>query len=288
MSKLKVINLFGAPGHGKSSVRSGLFWLMKSRHMSVEEVSEYAKYLVLTGRTWQLKEEQLYLFSKQHHKQLIIERSGYEYAATDSPLQLCAFYAPPGYYQGFSDLVDEAHERFENINFFLSRDLDAQGAGFEDRGRVHDRDASMRVEAEMREYLARKSVPCVDVPVDMTTPWRILAHLTGAPAEVPDFETAGLQGLVFALPACPGEPAARLERTGSGARSWAVRSEGDCLGKDGEWHAELLPSNRTEPFLELTRFATPGEARAAWARYTSRGRSSTAEQFVAGAAGMLC
>ncbi len=267
MSKLKVINLFGAPGHGKSSVRSGLFWLMKSRHMSVEEVSEYAKYLVLTGRTWQLKEEQLYLFSKQHHKQLIIERSGYEYAATDSPLQLCAFYAPPGYYRGFGELVDEAHERFENINFFLSRDLDAQGAGFEDRGRVHDRDASLRVETEMREYLARKRVPYVDIAVDMTTPWRILAHLTGS-ADVPDFETAGLKGLVFELPACPGEAPAKLER--AGARTWAIRSEGDCLGKDGEWHGELLPSNRSDAFLALTRFDSVEEARAAWARYTAR------------------
>jgi hypothetical protein len=185
--KLKVINLFGAPGKGKSSVRSGLFWLMKSHGLSVEEVSEYAKYLVLTGRTWQLTEEQLYLFSKQHHKQLIIERSGYEYAATDSPLQLCSFYAPSDYLRSFVPLVDEAHNRFENINFFLTRDTLSDSASFEERGRVHDRLSAERVEQDMREFLARKDIRYTDVPVDIYTPWRILDLIHPGIASWPHF-----------------------------------------------------------------------------------------------------
>ncbi len=186
--KLKVINLFGAPGRGKSSVRSGLFWLMKSHHMSVEEVSEYAKYLVLTGRTWQLTEEQLYLFSKQHHKQLIIERSGYEYAATDSPLQLCSFYAPDTYFRTFEALVDEAMAGFENINFFLTRDIESDAAdAFEERGRNHDREASIRVEGEMREFLARKGIGYQDMTVDLLTPWRILEAIAPGTASWPSF-----------------------------------------------------------------------------------------------------
>lgn len=188
--KLKVINLFGAPGRGKSSVRSGLFWLMKSHHMSVEEVSEYAKYLVLTGRTWQLTEEQLYLFSKQHHKQLIIERSGYEYAATDSPLQLCSFYAPEGYYRQFDALVDEASGHFENINFFLTRDIESgQGGGFEERGRNHDREESIRVEGQMREFLAKKGLTCTDLTVDLYIPWKILEHISPGMVPWPSFAT---------------------------------------------------------------------------------------------------
>ena len=186
-AKLKVINLFGAPGRGKSSVRSGLFWLMKSCHMSVEEVSEYAKYLVLTGRTWQLNEEQLYLFSKQLHKQNIINRNGYEFAATDSPLQLSAFYAPPGYYNHFEHIVDEAYDRFDNINFFLTRDLDA-GGSFEDRGRMHDKEGSIRVENEMREFLAKKGISYTDLPVDMLTPWHIMEHVAPGLAPWPRFD----------------------------------------------------------------------------------------------------
>ena len=184
---LKVINLFGAPGKGKSAARSGIFWLMKAHHLSVEEVSEYAKYLVLSGRSWQLKEEQLYLFSKQHHKQLIVERSGYAYAVTDSPLQLCSFYAPPGYLSKFDALVDEAYEQFDNINFFVTRDTTSEGTAFEEMGRVQDREAAHRAEEQMREFLARKNIIYQDLPVDLFTPWRVLDVVAPGLAKWPIF-----------------------------------------------------------------------------------------------------
>ncbi|KWU24782.1 AAA family ATPase [Burkholderia cenocepacia] len=176
--KLKVINLFGAPGMGKSSVASGLFWLMKSHHMSVELVSEYAKYLVLSGRSWQLTEEQTYLFAKQHHKQLIIERNNYEFAVTDSPLSLSEFYAPKGFYESFGGLVDEASARFENINFFVSRDLSA-GAHFENRGREHDREQSLEVEERMRAFLERKGLTYTELQIrsDLLAPWEVLKSM---------------------------------------------------------------------------------------------------------------
>lgn len=185
--KLKVINLFGAPGRGKSAVRSGIFWLMKSHHFSVEEVSEYAKYLVLTGRFWQLQEEQLYLLAKQHHKQLITERNGYEFAVTDSPLQLCSFYAPTGYYDSFHDLIDESGERFENINFFLTRDISSETAVFEDRGRTHDREASIQAENDMREFLAQKGIEYTDMSIDLYTPWRIVEAIAPGKVAWPKF-----------------------------------------------------------------------------------------------------
>jgi hypothetical protein len=183
--KLKVINLFGAPGMGKSSIRSGVFWLMKSFHQSVEEVSEYAKYLTLSGRQWQLNEEQLYLFAKQHHKQFIIERAGYEFAVTDSPLHLCDFYAPQGYYESFSSLVDDAHYRFDNINYFLTRDLGT--TDFEDRGRVHSKEQSTEVEARMRDYLREKRIPYKELVIDLLTPWKIVEDLRPGVVSWPTF-----------------------------------------------------------------------------------------------------
>lgn len=182
--KLKVINLFGPPGVGKSSVRSGVFWLMKSHGLSVEEVSEYAKYLVLRRCEWQLREEQLYLLAQQHHKQLIL-RGQYEYAVTDSPLALCDFYSPPGTLSSLSTLISELTDTFENVNFYLTRDL-VNGC-FEESGRVHDREASIRVDAQMREYLARRNIPYVEVPIDLLTPWRILDHLMPGAAAFPSF-----------------------------------------------------------------------------------------------------
>lgn len=184
---LKVINLFGPPGVGKSAARSGVFWLMKAHHMSCEEVSEYAKYLVLSGRKWQLKKEQLYLFAKQHHKQLIVERTGYEYAVTDSPLQLCHFYAPNDYYSAFPNLVGQAFNGFDNINFFLTRKIADESQAFEDRGRVHSRKAALAVESKMRRFLADNNITYTDIEVDMFTPWRVLEAICPGQVAWPQF-----------------------------------------------------------------------------------------------------
>jgi hypothetical protein len=161
-----------------------LFWLMKSKRLSVEEVSEYAKYLVLTGRVWQLRDEQLYLLAKQHHKQLIL-RGQYEYAVTDSPLSLCAFYAPKSYMSSFFALVEQAESQFNNINFYLTRDLSKDT--FENTGRVHDREASIRVDGEMREFLDRRGIRCTEISIDMLAPWRILETLRPGLAQFPQF-----------------------------------------------------------------------------------------------------
>lgn len=188
--RLKVINLFGAPGMGKSGIRGGLFFLMKACHLSVEEVSEHAKHLVHTGQRWQLKDEQTAVFGKQLLAQNLVARNGYDYAITDSPLQLCSFYAPADYYsETFPLLVDEAHAKFDNINFFLSRDLGADEAPFEERGRVHDRQASLQAESEMRGFLADRGVTCIDLPINLTTPWRILEHVLPGVAPLPIFGT---------------------------------------------------------------------------------------------------
>jgi len=157
---------------------------MKSYGLSVEEVSEYAKYLVLRRCEWQLKEEQLYLLAQQHHKQLIL-RGRYEYAVTDSPLALCDFYAPPEKFPSFSALVSDLAETFENINFYLTRDL--KNGPFEDTGRVHSREDSLRVDAQMRQYLADCNVQYIELPIDLLTPWRILEHLKPGLAKFPTF-----------------------------------------------------------------------------------------------------
>jgi hypothetical protein len=182
--RLKVINLFGAPGQGKSATAGGLFWLMKAKGMSVEQVSEYAKYLVLTGRVWQLESEQLYLFAKQHHKQHIL-RGKYEFCVSDSPLLLASFYAPdlttPPTFHG---MAAEYNDSFENLNFFLSREL--ADCEFEETGRLHSKEDSLRIEESMREFMLKKGLKWTEIAIDHKTPWTILEHIEAMePGRVP-------------------------------------------------------------------------------------------------------
>jgi predicted ATPase len=61
--QLKVINLYGGPGTGKSTTAAALFALMKREGYNVELVTEFAKDLVWTERNKELG-DQIYIFGK--------------------------------------------------------------------------------------------------------------------------------------------------------------------------------------------------------------------------------
>ena len=48
---------------------------------------------------------------------------------------------------------------------------------------------------------------------------------------------------------------------------WAVRWQGDCLSRDGEWEWEPSPSNRDDQGLARYRYATAADALAAVERW---------------------
>lgn len=163
--KLKVINLFGAPGVGKSTIAAGLFYFMKMAGMSVEHVTEYAKYLVLTNRTSQLENEQLYLFAKQHHKQHILKKQ-YEWAITDSPLLLCAYYAPHSTTPAsFYETVKEYNSGFENYNVFLTRDLEKEDTAFEEVGRLQNKAEAYQIQMEQMAFLDKIGIKYDVLPI---------------------------------------------------------------------------------------------------------------------------
>ena len=162
---LKVVNLLGAPGMGKSAIASGLFYLMKKNHHSAALCREYAQYLVTAGREWQLREEQLYLFAKQQHE-LFIQRGNYRCAVTDSPLLLTAFYAAPDVTpQSFYQCVRDYNDKFENIYFFITRDIGAPESVFDNSGRVHNRTESLEKEKQQRAFLDQWGVQYTDINV---------------------------------------------------------------------------------------------------------------------------
>jgi hypothetical protein len=191
-SRLKVINLFGAPGMGKSAVAGGLFWLMKSHVMSVEQISEYAKHLVLCGYTEaQLLSSQNEILEKQHHKQVIL-KGKYDYAVTDSPLPLCSFYAGGPADSAFSREVGDRFNGFENINFFLSRDLSGN-AHFEEEGRTQNKRRSIEIEREMLLFLQQRGIPYERLSVAIETPWLILERIAPGIAMLPVFNQRTLR-----------------------------------------------------------------------------------------------
>jgi len=153
---IKVINIFGAPGCGKSTTAAGLFWRMKCANMSVELVSEYAKACVFEERDNLIKEDQLYIFTKQH-RALFRIKDTYEYAIMDSPIVLSSLYRSyDSFYdkEMFDELVFSTFTKYDNKNFVIMLDENQ----YEERGRVHSFNESKKLQTRMWNMLYQHDI----------------------------------------------------------------------------------------------------------------------------------
>jgi molybdopterin-guanine dinucleotide biosynthesis protein len=118
---MKVINLWGGPGCGKSTTATGLFSLMKMRGHRVELVTEYAKELTY-DKNWEMLVKQEYIFPEQYQRQLRL-KGQVDYAITDSPLPLNLIYARDELKKDnkFNTWVVDGFNEFDNFNIMLMR-----------------------------------------------------------------------------------------------------------------------------------------------------------------------
>lgn len=118
--KLKVINLYGGPGTGKSTTAAELFALMKRAGYRVELVTEYAKDLTYDKRTNTLS-DQLYILAKQNARLSRLVGQA-DVVITDSPLLLGLVYAKPNYFPSYPGLMADVFDQYDNVNIRLIRD----------------------------------------------------------------------------------------------------------------------------------------------------------------------
>lgn len=125
---MKVINLFGGPGIGKSTIAADLFALMKREGASVELVNEYAKEITWEGHLSYLEDE-FYVLAHQNRR-LVRLKGKVDYVITDSPILLGLAYVPPSYYPNyFNKFIHEVWNSYDNINFVLERGTEYVEAG---------------------------------------------------------------------------------------------------------------------------------------------------------------
>ena len=160
---MKVINLFGGPGSGKSTTAAGLFYFMKMAGLKVELATEYAKDLVYAGQLSTMLEQQEYIFAEQNWR---IQRllAHVDWVIVDSPILLSAVYPQLNQEQHgtrewpalpeFIALVKAQFETYDNINIFLDRPKEYQQYG---RERSHEE--AMQIDAKIEEALGSGPYP---------------------------------------------------------------------------------------------------------------------------------
>ncbi len=115
-----VVNLFGAPGSGKSTGAAYIFSQLKMAGINAELVTEFAK-----DKVWEeskaVFENQAYIFGKQYFRISRLQGK-VDVVITDSPIALSAFYADdPVLGREFDDLVMNVFQSYQSFNCFIDR-----------------------------------------------------------------------------------------------------------------------------------------------------------------------
>jgi nicotinamide riboside kinase len=144
-----IVNLFGAPGSGKSTTAAGVFHKLKLAGVNAELVTEYAKDLVYEDRIIALK-CQPYIFGKslRNFERL---KGKVDVIVTDSPVLLSKFYGekycdyPTSFYRF---VVDEFLKNCDGMNFLVRRTKK-----FHSGGRMQTEIESDQIAGEMQSML---------------------------------------------------------------------------------------------------------------------------------------
>ena len=117
-----VVNFWGGPGSGKSSIAAKLFAYLKTKQsINCELVTEFAKDLVWSNRFHCLV-NQPYVSCKQFYK-LEKLNGKIDIAITDSPIPIGIVYAEDKYkdMRYLKPFLLELFYMFDNVNFYIER-----------------------------------------------------------------------------------------------------------------------------------------------------------------------
>jgi len=177
----KIINLFGGPGIGKSSIAAGITYKLKKKHITCDNPYEFPKSLAWDENHSAIQ-DQLYVLANQHRG--IVKSFGkVDYIVLDSPILLSLVYRgvynateyPSTLYQSeyFDELVLDMHSKYDNINILLQR---SEG-NHNEKERYQSLDESKKLDYEIEKVLFDNFIPYRSVEVNDKTVNNILKLL---------------------------------------------------------------------------------------------------------------
>lgn len=147
-----IINIFGAPGAGKSTAAAGIYCRLKSRGVACEYVPEFAKELSYANDMETL-ENQFYVSAIQYHR-IFKLLNKVDFIITDSPV-LTGIVYDAQHLAGFSTLLDDIQSRHKSINILLWRD---ESAEYDMSGRHHTLGESDKIHIVIQRMLVLHGV----------------------------------------------------------------------------------------------------------------------------------
>ena len=153
MKNKLVVSIYGGPGIGKTTAASELFVELKKLSLDVEIVSEFAKDVILEGRSDALK-HQWYIMANQSYR-IYCSYRNMDVTITDSPILLGPIYdceASPA----LLALCFEQYHKYNNLNIVLDRNPEYVHTM---AGRVHSLTESVSIDNRILEFLSDHNIP---------------------------------------------------------------------------------------------------------------------------------
>lgn len=118
-TKTTVINLYGGPSSGKSTLMAGIFYSLRCLGYNIEMCPEWIKWSVFKRDSYSFKHQE-YIFAQQLSQLKCIAEYGVPLIVTDAPILLSLIYGKT-FDSPLAQLIKEQYEHFENIDIFVQR-----------------------------------------------------------------------------------------------------------------------------------------------------------------------
>lgn len=159
-----VVNLYGAPGAGKSTGAAYVFSKLKLDGVNCEYVPEFAK-----DKCWEdnktvfaIPENQFFIGANQLYRMTVL-KDKVDVIITDSPLYLNAFYnTSDALGKEYETVMFRLSEMFDNMNFLIHR-----MKAYSNAGRIQTAVEADRMAADLVEFLGKRSIEYMDVTGDV-------------------------------------------------------------------------------------------------------------------------
>ena len=145
-----IVNLFGGPGTGKSTMAAGIFSELKWRGINCELATEFAKEKVWE-EAYAIFENQVFIFANQLQRIFRVQGK-VDVVVTDSPIMLIILYNKR-LSNTFDDLIMEIFNSYNNLNYFLVRKKK-----YMRKGRLQTLEEAIVLDKLTRELLDRNKV----------------------------------------------------------------------------------------------------------------------------------
>jgi len=160
---MKVINIFGGPGTGKSVTAAKLFAELKIKHNNCELVTEFAKELTY-DESYRVMENQIWIFANQHHRMYRLKRK-VDFIVTDAPLFNSIVYSGKGEVnKAFHIFMLGEFNKYDNLNIYLERETE-----YKKEGRYQDEEEAKKVDDEVLRCFDYFNVPFVKIGLKNVT-----------------------------------------------------------------------------------------------------------------------